>query len=1058
MKRFLFGLLLLEAGALLGAAAPAAIYINNSPLTTPPQVDATIFLNRSTFDVVTTLPFEAQNVQFWTNTAIMKGSPGFRFEFDKSGKAAKKQKADSRNLQVPSSAFYNDGSIIGDTLISIIARTIVNPGRLDGSEVGRITIQATNGTADLSRSGIRIGPATGMNVPCGFPAFGTNFTPDPNIRELYWGAGRNDDLGTNGLPLNLPFLPFANGGNFSLPFPSSPTHQVIQLFGNRPFTNFVRVPQGSFFGGGLCGTNYDAFVHTNLDFSVTPPRTVVSIVFAPVKSLLSPDNLDVDVRFISDFGPAGSTFAPVVEFRNIDFDIVDQALVTNYVTFIDTTASKTNVVLSRPLTTISSAGTIIRPSNTRRPSTHTIIRGRYCGFDFADPANSIFDPTIFFGPNFLTNTANTIYAASSVYVGVTNTQAFTPTITRNGLLALGVNPAATDPTNFNGKVEINANDLNLNLTRIRAENFIGIKANNLTSNLVAQLDAPFVDIDVQSTNSSLVISNLAPPFVNRLAGQIAAYSSAWSVNVTNALGQTSNIRFHVLIVDNCLRSEQPVTLNRFSAHTPQLVIQDNLLVNAGLSLDASSICIESNATLALPLGSAWAFTNVHNLLNFTNRGALSVQGGAYFGTFEVGHVTPVLQKNRRKKKKMLPVLPAPLNNFVSHGSISSAALFVRSTNGEISGRSLFPATINAINGVVSLRTSSLLLSNANIVAGSDAEFHANDLQLAGTFISAGSLTTNNGTLVAIRGALVLDATNSFGDTSVASSNFWLVTSGVKISHRPLITGDLMGTHVYSTAGPFWESPIVWAGENRGVTVEGFTNNLALGRLTLDGQKGNLFRFKSATASNALYVDYLELLNDATNYSFAFGVDPDFTIYFADSNIRPEKLDAIGGGRIRWVSSFAGPQSSTNLTYPNGITYTFNAGLVRSQDFDSDNDGIPNAFDCTPIPVPDFDTFGPQCPSPSAIRSVRAAAVASQDLNLKIAFAPASSLKKREVILNWEAPANSANSVEFIESLAGGSWQSLTNFINGPVNARVTVRDAATAPQRVYRVRVDAGNP
>ena len=51
-----------------------------------------------------------------------------------------------------------------------------------------------------------------------------------------------------------------------------------------------------------------------------------------------------------------------------------------------------------------------------------------------------------------------------------------------------------------------------------------------------------------------------------------------------------------------------------------------------------------------------------------------------------------------------------------------------------------------------------------------------------------------------------------------------------------------------------------------------------------------------------------------------------------------------------------------------------------------------------------------------------------------------------------------HAVEFTESLGGGAWQSLTNFINGPVDARVTVWDAAAAPQRVYRVRVDAGKP
>jgi hypothetical protein len=1059
MKKIFTGLLLTAIGYSLGGAAPADIYINNSPLFVPPQVDATIFLNRSTFDIITTLPYQAQNVQFWTNTGIMSGSPGYRFEYNRdgkltSGKRGKKGGANSKELQLPSQSFHNDGGVFGSGVISITANSIVNPGRLDSSEIGRILVQATNGTADLSRSGIRAGPATGINVPCDFESFGTNFFPDANIRELYWGAGRNNDLGTNGAPLNLPSLPFANGGNLSLPFPSSPTHQVIQLSANRPFTNFARLPQGSFFGGALCGTNYEAFVHTSLDFSATPPQTVVSIVFAPVKSLLSPDNLDVDVRFTPDFGPAGITFAPVVEFRNIDFDIVNQALVTNYVTFIDTTVSRTNVTLSRAQTTITPAGTIIRPGNTRRPSTHTYIRGRYCSFDFAQPANTIFSPTIFYGPNFLTNTANTIYAASSVYIGVTNTQTFIPTIIGGNLLALGVNTAASDPTNFTGKVEINANDLNLNLTRIKAENFISIKANNLTSNLVAQLDAPFIDLNLQSTNSTLVISNLAPPFVNRLAGQIAAWSSAWNVNVTNDFGQTNNMRFHVLIVDNCLRSEQPVTLNRFSARTPQLVIQDNLLVNAGLSLNAPTICVETNATLALPLGSDWAFTNVQNLLNFTNYGTVNIQGGGYFGAFDVGHLTAP-KKVKKKKKKQVPVPPSPLDTFVNHGSLSASALFVRATNAEVTGSPFVPALFNANNGVISVTASRLVLSNATILAGSDAEFRANDLHVSRSFISAG--TANNALGQAVRGALVFDATNSFGDGGLLASNLWVVNSGVRVPTYPVVAGDLMGTQIYSTASPFLETPIVWSAEDRGVSPDGFTNNLAVGQLTLDGSLGNLFRFRGSDTNTALYIDYLELLNTATNYNFALGVSPGFTVYIADSNVSPEKLNDQNAGRIRWVSDFAGPRSSTNLLYPNGITYAFNAGLVRSFNRDDDNDGFPNDVDCTPVIPPGEEGnpnlwSGQNCPAvpltTSVAKSIRMAAPV-----ITISLAP----EGREVILTWDAPANSANSVEFTETL-DGVWQPLTNFVNGPVDARVTLRDAATASLRVYRVHVDAGKP
>jgi hypothetical protein len=227
----------------------------------------------------------------------------------------------------------------------------------------------------------------------------------------------------------------------------------------------------------------------------------------------------------------------------------------------------------------------------------------------------------------------------------------------------------------------------------------------------------------------------------------------------------------------------------------------------------------------------------------------------------------------------------------------------------------------------------------------------------------------------------------------------------------------------------------------------------LGRLTLDGAGGNLFRFRSATANNALYVDYLELLNDATNFNFAVGVDAGFTIYFADSNIGPEKIDKGGGGRIRWVRDFAGPQSSTNLVYPNGVTYPFNVGLVQSKDIDSDGDGIVNRDDCTPIipPGEELNTnlwFGALCPVPDLAQRL-----STPGIGLGIAHSSG-----QEIVLSWTAPAGSANTVEFSESLPAASWQTLTNFINGPVDARVTVKDAVGVPLRVYRVRVDAGKP
>jgi hypothetical protein len=231
-------------------------------------------------------------------------------------------------------------------------------------------------------------------------------------------------------------------------------------------------------------------------------------------------------------------------------------------------------------------------------------------------------------------------------------------------------------------------------------------------------------------------------------------------------------------------------------------------------------------------------------------------------------------------------------------------------------------------------------------------------------------------------------------------------------------------------------------------VEGFADNLAVRHFVLDGAFGTSFRFSSATASNAIYIDYLELLNFPTNYSFALSIDPDFTVYFANANIPPEKLDQVSGGRLRWVSEFTGPLSSTNILYPDNNFYTFNIGLVLSKDLDSDGDGIVNADDCTPIAVPGIDTSLP-CPGPALARSL---ALSTQDIGLTATLAA----DGREVVLSWQAPAHSTNTVEFSDSLALPAWQPLTNFINGPVDAPATVKETVIHPQRVYRVRMNAG--
>ncbi len=200
---------------------------------------------------------------------------------------------------------------------------------------------------------------------------------------------------------------------------------------------------------------------------------------------------------------------------------------------------------------------------------------------------------------------------------------------------------------------------------------------------------------------------------------------------------------------------------------------------------------------------------------------------------------------------------------------------------------------------------------------------------------------------------------------------------------------------------------------------------------MDGGNNSKFAFQGVGTNNAIYVDYLELLNGAAaNFNTAIVGASNFRIYFANANIRASVLDGAAGGRLRWVRDFTGPLSSTNITYPSGNTYTFNIALVTDNDLDSDGDGLVNSQDPTPILV-------------------------SESVVLSVSLAPA---PLRAAALSWRALGYSSNFVEFKSAANAANWQPLTNFAQGPFSWPVTVMDplSTNGVSRVYRLRVDPG--
>ena len=1071
----------------LAVAAPVDIFINSTALNVPPDtlptINATSFVNQSTFSIssgflfgtgvgaisifqgFSFLPFETYNTRYFTNEAsgLMFGSPGFRFLTTKIARNTK--------TRVPADWFVNDGEIDVSTYLEIKATNIISTGPMDAGASGLIRLAGKN--VSVNRTTLRTGNAPGVFLGGG-DSFDSvrQFTSAPGVTDTYWAVGTNNSLDATAPTVRL------NGfnPNFTLPFPNAPIHEVLQLFLRRTFTNSVFLPKFRSFG-------YDAFAYTNSYFGTA---TIVQVAFVPTNSYFGTDsNYQAEVRFFNGafggFGSFGTGPADVmVRLSSVDFDIVTGALTTNSVYLADHMATRTNATLFRPFQFFLGTPTVA----TRRPSVYELFRTEPFEFTLGGRSNMIFTNGLIWNPAYLSNSVSMRYAAYGANisaVGLSNANTILgPTLIGGPSLT-----GASSPTNLPGRVEIFSDKLDMDLARIRSESTIVIKTKDLSSNQVARVDAPYLSFDLASKQPEFTVTNLAPSDVRRFFGPLCAWSGFWRNPVVDTNGPvpvTNQVFFHVLFVDHALQSVVPVQIFECFLHGTNLVIQDRLNVSKAILLDARNLDVQG--AINFPPGASWGKTNVPQLVNFTNRGGINIPGAGKYGTDR----------------------PLIYSNFVNWGTNSAGAQFVRaryfensgcfgSFNGPMSvnavtllleGRpveyvtnqveiiSLDPNSIGGPNFILLTNIVTQIITNstgAKLSSSSELSILAGDMRMSNTVLIAGGFTP---------GRLLFTVTNSLLDSSNAPSE-WSCTAGFEMRRRPN-TSDLLNTTLRSVSPPNRRVNHVWPGLDRGTNVAGFSNNLALGRLVIDAGAQSLMQFRPASGSNALYVDYVELLNSATNSNGGgginesiFAIDPRLTIYFANANLDVKKLDGAAGGRFRWVPSYTGRLSSTNITYPSGTNYTFNIALVSSKDIDSDDDGCPNFYDPTPIPVPGDTVL--DCPSLAEAALARRAAASSVPSPgaTVTASAPVSSAVmtdsslvldiRREtggapsVRLNWQAPANSEVFVEFKDGW-NGEWQVLTSVVTraGVQTATMTDPIPAAVKLRLYRLRLGAPSP
>lgn len=969
----------LVVGALGATAAPAPVYENRNEVSTP-MVDATIFLNRGAFHVSTSLaPYVTQNTLYFTNFAgaTIDGSAGFHFENSREdgseGWASSFANYGNIGFDVGFSGFsFGTGfSTAGleSTWLQVDATNILNRGGLSVGSAGLIHLRGS--AVDLSRSGLRAGEDPFAPITPGFIS-GNLYSNERGVQDLYWGAGQNNVLDPNGAgPFDLTVLT----GNP----PSSDFHEVLD---DTTLTNLVS----------LSATN--VFARTN---AINATNWVVQAVF--VNTNTTDPNFKIDVKFGAPRRPSvPGAMMPIVRFTFEDIDTITTEPYTNYVYLLDNHGGMTNSIL------------ITNRSNfiSQRPSNFILTRVTPPEWARGQTSNVAYKPDLLYNANYAGQTVTNWYSGYSAQIGSL------PGATLGGGFSLGgaggggvfgevVNP--THPTNSPGRIQIEADRLDLSLARFRSEGLLSVKAKELVGTAPYKLDSTAVSIEAGLSSSPLVVSNLVQPEVRRFVGTVSAYSAIWTNQTFSTapdpatpgtlITNTVDVRFHVLIVEHNFITRVPVDTYRFAAKSAGFQLVDDLTVRESFRVDSPTVDLLGSVSLGTNSISADTFPNTVAL---TNHASLSTSADIALGS----------------ASRPIPSIDNP--GFIS-GQLVDVFAGTYSQSGFISSSV----------GNLTLDAAQLLLTGGQSTAAANLVLRADALHAVGTTLNAGyeAKNFNSGNTNYFLGSLLLDIGEHLVDGGAEATNFWTVYDGFSMPRHPAM-GDLLGTVMTSKVNRFAEAVHTWAGLDQGAVAAGFKDNAALGRLVLDGRPFSLFTFRApSTNAAALYVDYLELANYATNLDLALNVEPGFKIYFADSNIPAETLNGASGGRIQWVQDFAGHGSGAPVTLGNGKTVVVNRALLRSRSVDSDGDGVVNALDSAPF-------------EPAALK-----------VNVRLV---GSSPSKAEV--SWLGNPGSNYRVEYSSRLDGTGWQTLTTAASpSESSGAMSVTDSLAAPseQRFYRV-------
>jgi len=937
MKRFLPALILVLAACATAGAAPVALWKNTATTTNPPQIDATAFDNGGSMVFTSSVPridpyyippsmsvFSTLDTSYFNNSGVMMGMRGFDFSTVKSsgGRGVAKGFQNSGYVEGIDTHVmfdlltfeYTYGSITTKSLgskVSVWANNLTNTGLIKVGDRG--VLQLTGQNVNLNKGGISAGE------------FGTTRDSYNDTYESeYYRRGVSDSDGYLNYALVRDIYSIVTS---STVYPSDFTSDT-----SGGWTSY-----GNFSTSGEFKAAYDYFTVTSAT------ATIRYVTVALVRTNGMSDNFESDMRFVSYevstvSGTTTNTDYEVrvaVELGVTGTDAVTGQTVTNAVYVIDTGATPSALV-----TNFASQRYGVCPG---RPDNLEVALGTpeewLIGSQGADATSDILQ----IGN---TSTFNGTVAVYIAQVGL-DPQTISPTTWEVAGVAdeyyYRTNSTYSDsPTNEGARIEIAAENLNLGNGRIRAEGLLSINARNLApidSNAPPVIDAGVLNLSL-TNSAALTLTKVIPSDFQRCRGNIYSWSESWSVKDTNT-GITYN--FHVLTVDHALTTDLAPTVRDLSLRSPSVTVQDPLIVTKSAKIDSKNVIFDNMVLLS---------NNVTTLdgsvlpsvqqLTLTSNSSLTVPA-----LIALGNGATPLNRLENDGQVSSMVIQLKANRIVNTGSISSSNALTLTGSG--AGSALF--LTNSVNNDIDPNTSEESAVPSLITSGWNMNLTGASILASYCNIRCGSQDASLGV-----GTLTVAATSSLSDgvynfamdpsTALTNGNIntWEVHNGFQVLAKPAV-GDLFGTTIHTMSSNYYTAQHVWPGVDRGATVAGFTNNLVIGHLVLDRQKNSCsLAFAGAGAKNAMYVDYLEFTNCATNISAGLTVASNLTIYFGACNVPYDKLGAAYPGKFVWVPEWYGPNSVANARVIDGtgarVLVKVNSMLTGAK-IDSNADGVPN---------------------------------------------------------------------------------------------------------------------